>query len=74
MSKVKLPTHPEDVPIPDIETADLRILTEMLYDFYDGIAFTPISAHAVESLSESISKIGKASENKKSRLECLYEP
>ena len=59
MSKVKLPTHPEDTPIPDIETVDVRVLTEMLYDFYDVIAFTPISAHAVESLSESVSKIKK---------------
>lgn len=67
MSKIKLPNHQT---APDIKTEDPRVLTELLFDFYDGIVFTPFSAHAIES-------VRKASSDKKELkgiIDCLYEP
>jgi hypothetical protein len=34
-----------------LKNSDVRILTELLYDFYDGLPFTLISVLALESLT-----------------------
>lgn len=50
-----------------VKKADVRLLTELLYDFYDGLPFVLITIHALEALV-------RLAKGKQKKLEAVTEP